>query len=172
MYESIAECLGPSARLSDMQVDEVREVIGDHAEDLVFLDVTKTALSMQKYAPDLRDTMLATATADEMRQFHYLQIVLEPAINDGDVEPPATIQTALSYCSFFDARTYVVFAMLPTSGPSEHYLTMFEGSTDCDEVYSRDVARMEAGTKIVVQGRDAMNDLRYRLTSEIRKCGS
>ena len=82
VYECIGDCLGPSAGLSDQQIEDVRAVIVEHAEDMVFTDVTKTAATIHQYAPDLHGTMLMTISEDESRQFHYLQMVLEPPAED------------------------------------------------------------------------------------------
>ena len=78
VYDCIGDCLAPSAGLSDRQIEDLRAVIVEHAEDLVSTDVTKAAITIHQYAPDLHGTMLMTISEDGSRQFHYLQMVLEP----------------------------------------------------------------------------------------------
>ena len=84
VFECIGDCLRPGAGLSDTQKEEVRAVIVEHAEDLVFADVMKAANSIAQYAPDLHSIMLATLTEDESRQFEYLHMVLEPPMSEAD----------------------------------------------------------------------------------------
>lgn len=83
VFECIGECLGPGAGVNERQVDEIREVIVEHAHDLVITDVTKAASTIEKYAPDLHDTLLGTLGDDESAQYNYLRTVLDPAEPSG-----------------------------------------------------------------------------------------
>ena len=87
VFDCIADCLSPGAGLNGKQTEEIFAVLEGHAIELVSLDVTKAATIIERYAPQLHGTMLATISEDESRQFHYLQRVLEP-------EPAIDEQTA------------------------------------------------------------------------------
>ena len=85
MFEVIGDCLRPRSGLSDGQVEEVRAVIAEHAEELVSTDVTRTASTIEQYAPDLHAAMLTAINQDGSRQYLYLQVVLEPTANDQQI---------------------------------------------------------------------------------------
>ena len=78
VFECIGDCLRPSAGLNELQIEDVLAVIAEHAEELVLTDVTKTAATIDQYAPDLHSTMLMSLSEDEERRFIYLRMVLEP----------------------------------------------------------------------------------------------
>jgi len=88
IFECIGGCLRPSAGLTEKQMSDVRAVITDHAYDIVAADVTKAALTMDAYAPDLHSVLLSTVHDDEGAQFQYLQMVLEPPTSNLEEERP------------------------------------------------------------------------------------
>ncbi len=92
VFDCIQNCLRPGSGLDERQVEEVRAVIVEHANNLVAMDVFKSASSIDQVAPDLHEIMLAALSEDEAAQFRYLQTVLEPSIpkaeGDGIVLPP------------------------------------------------------------------------------------
>lgn len=89
VFDIIADCLKPTAHLSQQQIEDFRAVLGQHAEDLVATDVTKSALTVNEYAPDMHGTMLMTISDDESRQYHYLQMVLEPPTSQEHMVEPS-----------------------------------------------------------------------------------
>ena len=89
VFDVIADCLKPSAHLNQQQIEDFRAVLSQHAENLVATDVTKSALTIDESAPDMHGTMLMTISDDESRQYHYLQMVLEPPTSQEDVIQPS-----------------------------------------------------------------------------------
>ena len=79
IFECIGDCLRPSAKLGEKQINDVRAVILDHASDLVAADVTKAASTIEQYASDLHSILLASISGDDSARFQYLQTVLEPS---------------------------------------------------------------------------------------------
>ena len=90
VYDCIADCLAPATGLNEQHSEDVRAVIVEHAQDLIYTDVTKTAATIDQYAPDLHDTMLMTISEDGSRQYHYLQMVLEPPTHRNESRQKAT----------------------------------------------------------------------------------
>ena len=85
VFDCIRDCLKPSAELSETQIHEVRQVIIDHAYELVTIDTKKAALTLDEHAPDLHFYLLDAAHEDDGAQFQYLQILLEP---DAETDRP------------------------------------------------------------------------------------
>lgn len=79
VFECIEDCLRPGRELNENQIHGVRDVIVEHAHDLVMTDVTKAASTIEKFAPDLHNMLLATVTDDEASQFIYLRTILDSA---------------------------------------------------------------------------------------------
>lgn len=78
LFQCIDDCLRPGTGLSEKQISDVRDVIVDHAYDLVATDVIKAASKIDHFAPDLHSIMLDTLDEDHAAQYKYLQMVLEP----------------------------------------------------------------------------------------------
>ena len=92
--EAIFECIEDLMRpggvvLTDDQISDIRSVITSNAYNLMAADVTKAALTINKYMPDLHSILLEVLEADESSQFEYLRNVLEPSSQDstGDQAP-------------------------------------------------------------------------------------
>ncbi|KAG8527106.1 uncharacterized protein KY384_008535 [Bacidia gigantensis] len=81
VFECVADFLNPGASLTENQILQFRDVIKQHAEEMVNSDLTKTASIIDQFAPDLHRAMLSTIEHDESRQFHYLEMILEPTID-------------------------------------------------------------------------------------------
>ncbi len=79
VFDCIGDCLRPSTGLDEKQIRDVRAVIADRAHELVAVDVTKAASTIEDYVPDLHAVMLRALDEDEAGQFRYLQTVLEPS---------------------------------------------------------------------------------------------
>lgn len=109
VFDVIADCLKPSAHLSQQQIEDFRAVLSQHAEDLVATDVTRSALTVDKFAPDMHGTMLMTISDDESRQYHYLQMVLEPPTSQED-----TIQPSLPSRAFVEQYVRLMCEYNPT----------------------------------------------------------
>lgn len=89
IFDCIADCLKPSAGLSEKQNSDVRGVMAEHAYDLVASHVQRAASTLDAYAPDLHSVFLDTLGDDEGAQFQYLQTVLEPSIPKAGADEPA-----------------------------------------------------------------------------------
>ena len=84
VFECVGDSLRPGASLNERQVGEFRDVIVEHAHDLVATDVTKAASTIGQYAPDLHESLLATLDSDESAQYVYLRTILGPEEPRGD----------------------------------------------------------------------------------------
>lgn len=78
IFECIADCLRPGAGLNRKQIEDVRNVIIEHADDLIRADLTLAASTLDEFAPDLHGALLLTLGQDEQAQFQYLGRILEP----------------------------------------------------------------------------------------------
>lgn len=87
IFQYIGDCLRPSAGLQENQMKDIRNVIVEHAYDLVAADVTKAATWIDQYAPDLHSVLLDSLDEDEYAQYRYLRTILEPG------EPKSEIRT-------------------------------------------------------------------------------
>ena len=92
IFQCISDCLRPGAGLSERQINDVRNVIVDHAYDLVATDVTKAASTIDDFAPDLHGIMLDTLDEDDAVQYKYLQMVLEPPMPKTERDRPILSQ--------------------------------------------------------------------------------
>ena len=88
VFECIKDCLLPSTGLNDKQAAEVRSVIVDHAQELGATDVTKAAMTIDQFAPDLHGILLGTFHEDEAAQLQYLQTMLEPLVQGTNDDQP------------------------------------------------------------------------------------
>lgn len=79
VFDCIGDCLRPRSGLSDDQVHEVKEVITKRAQRLVMTDVSKAALTIDEYSPDLHGVLLNALEDDDGSQYEYLQTVLDPS---------------------------------------------------------------------------------------------
>ena len=89
VFDCIKECLNPTARLDEKQFEGVREVIIEHASELVTSDPSKAASTIEQYARDLHGIMLQALDDDQVAQLRYLRTVLEPSSDDVDVQTPS-----------------------------------------------------------------------------------
>lgn len=78
VFQVILECLRPGSPLTRLQREEVLDVIKKHATNLVTVDVSKTALTIDRVAPDLHLGFLFAQKSDPSSQFEYLRSLLEP----------------------------------------------------------------------------------------------
>jgi len=90
IFQCISDCLRLGAGLPEKQITNVRAVIIEHAYDLVAADVKKAASTMDEYAPDLHNILLAALVDDGSAQFQYLQTVLEAPTSSREMEKPHT----------------------------------------------------------------------------------
>ncbi len=89
IFDCISDCLRPSAGLSEKQITNFRDVIVEHAYDLVAANVQRAASIVDTYAQDLHGVLLDVLGDDEGARFQYLQTVLEPSTPKTEAEQPA-----------------------------------------------------------------------------------
>lgn len=89
IFDCIGDCLKPNAGLSEKQVSDVREVIIEHAYDLVAADIQRAASILDTHAPDLHSILLDNLDDDESARFQYLRTVLEPSNPKAEADQPA-----------------------------------------------------------------------------------
>ena len=92
IFDCIGDCLKPRAGLNEKQVSDVRDVIIEHAYDLVAADVQRAASIIDTYAPDLHNVLLDTLGDNEEARFQYLQTVLEPSTPTAITDQPTGLQ--------------------------------------------------------------------------------
>ncbi|KAL8934285.1 MAG: hypothetical protein Q9216_005984 [Gyalolechia sp. 2 TL-2023] len=80
VFDCVAECLRASTGLNDKQVDEVRNVIEVNASLFVERDVKEAAATIERYAPNMHETMLdaLTKVSDDNLTLEYLRTILDP----------------------------------------------------------------------------------------------
>jgi vacuolar protein sorting-associated protein 8 len=84
VFNCIADCLRPRTGLTKRQIVEVHDVIRAHAAELVRLDPTKAAQTIEAYAPSLHKAILEALAADPEHEYAYLQTILEPPRHVGE----------------------------------------------------------------------------------------
>lgn len=84
VFDVIADCLRPQKGLTKRQVAEVHDVLRNHGRGLVGLSPTRTARTIDVYAPSLHEDILNVLDEDEHSQYGYLQTILEPTDKDSD----------------------------------------------------------------------------------------
>ena len=92
IFDCVGDYLKPSAGLNEKHIDAFRNVLIEHAYDLVAANVSKAAYIMDTCAPDLHSVLLDTLSDDKDAQFHYLQTILEPNAPKAEADQPATHQ--------------------------------------------------------------------------------
>ena len=88
IFDCIGECLKPSAGLNERKASDFRDVIVEHANDLVAANVQRAAFTIDQYAPDLHGALLDTLSDDNGAQFQYLRTVLEPSAPKAEADQP------------------------------------------------------------------------------------
>ena len=78
IFQVIYDCLRQGSPLTEVQREEVLDVIKKHAKDLVTIDVSRTALTVDQVATDLHLDFLSAQDDDPSSQFCYLRSLLEP----------------------------------------------------------------------------------------------
>ncbi|KAK4116268.1 hypothetical protein N656DRAFT_745110 [Canariomyces notabilis] len=78
IFNCIESCLRPSTGLTRRQVEDVHQVIKEHASELVDLDPTQAARTIASQAPELHQHMLDSTSAQPELQHAYLKAILEP----------------------------------------------------------------------------------------------
>ena len=78
VFGCVADCLRPGAGLDERQLQSVRDVVAEHAKEMVSIDLSRTASTIQQYASSLHGVLLEAIGDDEHAQFQYLQAFLEP----------------------------------------------------------------------------------------------
>lgn len=78
IFDCIEECLRPQARLARRQVQDVHQVLKDHARGLVELDPARAATVLDRTAPELHRHVLGSLEDAPQLQHLYLRAILEP----------------------------------------------------------------------------------------------
>lgn len=86
IFDCIRKCLRPGAGLTEKQINDVREVITDHANNFVSADVKQAASTIELYASDLHSVLLGSLDGDDEARYQYLQTILEPPSTNTEVE--------------------------------------------------------------------------------------
>lgn len=88
VFECISGCLrshvGAAGRLTKRQLQDVHEVIKEHARDLVELDPGRAASTVEAGAPELHGNLLASVQDEPGLQHAYLRTILEPGRQQSD----------------------------------------------------------------------------------------
>lgn len=85
IFSCLAECLRSHSGLTKRQIKEVHEVIEAHARELVNINPTRTAETIDLYAPSLHQKLLDSIVNDPEVQYVYLHTLLESIGKEGSV---------------------------------------------------------------------------------------
>ena len=77
VFSAIESCLSSTSGLSDKQRAAMVDVIRSHIRHLVWINVAKTAITLDRVAPDLHHFTLQAEEDDENIQFEYLQALFQ-----------------------------------------------------------------------------------------------
>lgn len=84
VFECIAECLRPHGGLTKKQIHDIHEVLKQHSSDLVSLDPTKTACTLDNYAAEMHRHTVDSLPEGSDLQYEYLRALLEPNESSND----------------------------------------------------------------------------------------
>ncbi|KAK3354305.1 Golgi CORVET complex core vacuolar protein 8-domain-containing protein [Neurospora tetraspora] len=88
IFDCIELCLRPHSGLTRRQVQDVHQVIRDHAGKLVQIDSARAAQAIETYAPELHSHILDSVSEQPDLQYTYLKTILEPNKEMVNVRPP------------------------------------------------------------------------------------
>jgi vacuolar protein sorting-associated protein 8 len=77
IFNCLAECLGARSLLTKRQIKEVHEVIETHANQLININPTRAAETINLYAPPLHQKLLDSIENDPEAQYVYLRTLME-----------------------------------------------------------------------------------------------
>jgi vacuolar protein sorting-associated protein 8 len=77
VFNCLADCLGTRSGLTKRQIKEVHEVIEAHANQLVIINPTRAAETIDLYAPSLHSKLLDSIEGNNEVQYVYLHTLLE-----------------------------------------------------------------------------------------------
>lgn len=77
VFACIGDLLRPNGLVKDRQLQEVREVIRNHAGSLLSISTTRTAEIIDRYAADLHERFLESLDGHPHGQFVYLRAILD-----------------------------------------------------------------------------------------------
>lgn len=78
VFDCIADCLRPSNGLIKKQVTEIKSVIVSRAFDIVAIDPTRAASTLNQYTSDLLEPVLDALEDGSSVQYQYLKALIEP----------------------------------------------------------------------------------------------
>ena len=78
VFDCVADCLQPRKGLTKRQVQDVQQVIKDHALEFLNLDPRDAARTLANCAPELHRYVLDAAAEESELQYFYLNTILEP----------------------------------------------------------------------------------------------
>ncbi|KAI0141550.1 Golgi CORVET complex core vacuolar protein 8-domain-containing protein [Xylariaceae sp. FL1272] len=79
VFGCIADCLRPQASPTKRRIQDVHDVIRQHAPEFVELDPVMAAQTLDTYAPELHRLVLDSLDGGSELQYTYLRALLEPA---------------------------------------------------------------------------------------------
>ena len=77
VFDCIGECLGSGSGLSQKQLDDVRTVITKHLGPLTAAGVSTAAATIDRFAPELHQTIVQFLQPNDYAQYQYLREILE-----------------------------------------------------------------------------------------------
>jgi hypothetical protein len=87
IFTSLHDCLRPGSGLGKKQRKEVLNVVKAHARDIADIDVMRAAQTMQVLIPEAHHTFLQALEQDTLKQYQYLQVLVEPLGQSGEKSP-------------------------------------------------------------------------------------
>ncbi|KAI1613800.1 Golgi CORVET complex core vacuolar protein 8-domain-containing protein [Exophiala viscosa] len=78
VFPAILACLRPGSSLTEQQRHEVRKTIEEHIPDLINIDISTTAMTLDAVAADMHRLCLQALANDSYGGYEYLKTLLEP----------------------------------------------------------------------------------------------
>ncbi|KHN96767.1 golgi complex component [Metarhizium album ARSEF 1941] len=131
VFQCIADCLRPQKGLDTRQVEEVRQIIKQHARDLLETSPEQTAQALARQPTWVHQSIIDSVTDDAALQHSYLKALMEPGSSgddEGDVKNQELIERYVQLmCKFNPSHVSdFVEAMRPTDLRLEKLLPTME----------------------------------------------
>jgi vacuolar protein sorting-associated protein 8 len=164
VFASIVEILRPQSSLVEAQRNAVRQVVREHAADLVNIDVRRSALAIDETAPDMHHGFLQILADDAFAQFEYLRALLEP---DDKARPRPMRDHGMM-------ELYVrLLCQFDPSRVRDYVETIKEGNIRLDEVVSTMEDNGIVDAVVILQVREGhVKDALDRLTRHLSLLGT
>ncbi|OGE49416.1 hypothetical protein PENARI_c021G02403 [Penicillium arizonense] len=92
IFTCLHDCLRSGSGLGTKSRRDVVDVVKQRARDIVSIDVTLTAQTMQELAPETHSTFLRVLEDDPQNQYHYLLVLVEPHAQSTETRAASSVE--------------------------------------------------------------------------------